>query len=124
MFNYSLRRKNPRLPGSHIFQQTLTISELILDVISNNVLTKFHEDWTINAISRVLKRKIPCPGLAAMFFHPTGTFTELAQDMIGKNHLTTFHEDWTINVASCVLTRHMLMTHDGRRTKGDHKSSL
>ncbi|KAH3865128.1 hypothetical protein DPMN_028167 [Dreissena polymorpha] len=47
----------------------------------------------------------------------------------GTNILTKFHEDGTINMASRVFTRQMLttdaqhMTHDTRRTKGDHKSS-
>ncbi|KAH3877076.1 hypothetical protein DPMN_000932, partial [Dreissena polymorpha] len=39
----------------------------------------------------------------------------------GPNLLTIFKEDWTINVVSRVLSRQMLVTYDGRLTKGNHK---
>ncbi|KAH3886119.1 hypothetical protein DPMN_010120 [Dreissena polymorpha] len=45
-------------PGSHVFQQTGTIFELIQDNIGTNLLTKFHEDPTINVASTVLTRQI------------------------------------------------------------------
>ncbi|KAH3692031.1 hypothetical protein DPMN_194908 [Dreissena polymorpha] len=44
--------------GSHVFQVNVTIFELIQDIIETNLLTKFHEDWTINAASRVLTRQM------------------------------------------------------------------
>ncbi|KAH3714681.1 hypothetical protein DPMN_057371 [Dreissena polymorpha] len=56
--------------------------------IQTNVLTKFHEDWTINVSSRVFTR-----------------FFKLGQDIIWTNILTKFNEDSTINVTSRVLTR-------------------
>ncbi|KAH3791991.1 hypothetical protein DPMN_145480 [Dreissena polymorpha] len=56
-------------------------------IIVTNLLTKFHEDWTINVASRVFTRK-NAP--------PHGSHTNLP---------TKFHEDWTISVASRVLTR-------------------
>ncbi|KAH3842189.1 hypothetical protein DPMN_115684 [Dreissena polymorpha] len=81
-----LTRKNAPPPGGHVFQPTGIIFELVQDIIGINLLTKFHEDWTINVASRV-KNALPLGG-------------HLIQDMIKINLLTKFHEDWTINVAS------------------------
>ncbi|KAH3885510.1 hypothetical protein DPMN_009504 [Dreissena polymorpha] len=90
--------------GSHVFQPTRTIFELVQDIIITNVLTKFHKDWTINVTSRVLTRKTaPPPG--GHVFHPTGTIFELVQDFIGTHVPTKFHADWTKNVTTRVLTR-------------------
>ncbi|KAH3886509.1 hypothetical protein DPMN_010520 [Dreissena polymorpha] len=113
-----LIRKNATPSGGHVFQPTGPIFELIQDIIGTNLLTKFHEDRTINAASRVLTRKNAPPPV----FKATVTIFELVQDIMETNLLTKFYEDWTINVASRVLTRQMLTPHDGRRTKGDHKS--
>jgi hypothetical protein len=55
-FYYSHIRNNAPTPGGHIFQSTAIILELIQDIIGMNLLTKFHEDWTINVASRVLTR--------------------------------------------------------------------
>ncbi|KAH3693068.1 hypothetical protein DPMN_193405 [Dreissena polymorpha] len=55
--------KNAPPPGGHIFQQTRTIFEIIHNIISTIVLTKFHEDLTINMTSKVLTRKKGAPGL-------------------------------------------------------------
>ncbi|KAH3773271.1 hypothetical protein DPMN_174630 [Dreissena polymorpha] len=66
-----------------------------------NLLTIFHQDWTINVASRLLTRKnASTPG--GHVFKPTGINFELVQDINGMNILTKFHEDWTINVASRV----------------------
>ncbi|KAH3751316.1 hypothetical protein DPMN_185869 [Dreissena polymorpha] len=54
-----------------------------------NLLTKFHEDRTINVASRV--KNAP----------PFGSHVFQAN----TNLPTKFHEDWTINVAARVLTR-------------------
>ncbi|KAH3821530.1 hypothetical protein DPMN_123294 [Dreissena polymorpha] len=43
-------------PGGHVFQSTGTIFKLVQDIIGTHVLSKFHEDWTINVASRVLTR--------------------------------------------------------------------
>ncbi|KAH3707151.1 hypothetical protein DPMN_066548 [Dreissena polymorpha] len=40
--------KNAPPLGSHVFQANVTIFELIPDIIQTNLLTKCHEDWTIN----------------------------------------------------------------------------
>ncbi|KAH3887479.1 hypothetical protein DPMN_011496 [Dreissena polymorpha] len=40
-------------PGGHVVQSTGTIFELVQDIIGTHVLSKFHEDWTINMASRV-----------------------------------------------------------------------
>ncbi|KAH3892168.1 hypothetical protein DPMN_016280 [Dreissena polymorpha] len=106
-----LIRKNAPPPGGHIFQPTSIIFELVQDIIrmnfssdhekcpapwrpyiiESNLLTKFHEDWTIYVASRVLTRKnAPPPG--GHVFQPTG--------IISNSLLTKFHEDRTINVAS------------------------
>ncbi|KAH3704885.1 hypothetical protein DPMN_079946 [Dreissena polymorpha] len=66
-----------------------------------NLLTKFHEDWTINVASRVKN----APPLGSHVFQAKVTIFELIQDIIGKNLLSTFHEYRKINVASRVLTR-------------------
>ncbi|KAH3852607.1 hypothetical protein DPMN_095120 [Dreissena polymorpha] len=60
-------------PGGHVFKPTGIIFELVRDIIGTHCLTKFHEDWTINVASRVLKRKNAPP------------------------------PDWTINVASRLM---------------------
>ncbi|KAH3825618.1 hypothetical protein DPMN_127499 [Dreissena polymorpha] len=84
-------RKNALPTGGHVFQATGTIFELVKNIIETNLLTKFHDDCTINTASRVLTRKNANP--------PWRPY------IIGTNHLTKFHDDRTINVASRVLTR-------------------
>ncbi|KAH3753662.1 hypothetical protein DPMN_188304 [Dreissena polymorpha] len=66
-----------------------------------NLLTKFHEDRTINVDSRVKN----APPLGSHVFQANVTIFELIQDIIETNLLTIFHEDWTINVTSRVFTR-------------------
>ncbi|KAH3704958.1 hypothetical protein DPMN_080020 [Dreissena polymorpha] len=73
-------------------------------VIGINLLTKFHEDKTINLASRVLTRKNATPP-ADLVFQPIITILVLFQDIMRTNLLTTFHDDQTINVTSRVLTR-------------------
>ncbi|KAH3704971.1 hypothetical protein DPMN_080033 [Dreissena polymorpha] len=70
-------------------------------IIRMNLLTEFHEDWTINVASRVKN----APPLGSHVFQANVTIFELIQDMTKTNLLTIFYEDWTINVASRVLTR-------------------
>ncbi len=98
-FYYSHIRKTATPPGSHVFQPTGTIYELVQDIIRTNVLTKFHEDWTINVTSRVLTRfyyshiRKTAPPLGGHVFHPTETIFELVQDFIGTHSrvLTRFY---------------------------------
>ncbi|KAH3832271.1 hypothetical protein DPMN_105552 [Dreissena polymorpha] len=66
-----------------------------------NLLTKFHENRTINVASRVKN----APPLGSHVFQANVTIFKLIQDITETNLLTKFHEDWTINVASRVLTR-------------------
>ncbi|KAH3892029.1 hypothetical protein DPMN_016140 [Dreissena polymorpha] len=66
-----------------------------------NLLTKFHEDWTINVASRVKN----APPLGIHVFQAKVTIFELIQDISGTNLLSKFHEDWKINVDPRVLTR-------------------
>ncbi|KAH3881593.1 hypothetical protein DPMN_005519 [Dreissena polymorpha] len=86
-----LNKKNAPPPGDHVFPATGTIFELVQDLIGTNLLTKFHDDWTINMASRVLTRKNATP--------PWRLY------IIGTNLVTKFHDDRTINVASRVLIR-------------------
>ncbi|KAH3735882.1 hypothetical protein DPMN_042442 [Dreissena polymorpha] len=69
-------------------------------IIETNLLTKFHEDWTINVASR---EKYPAPG--GHVFKATKSIFELIQDIMGTYLLTKFHDDQKINVTSRVLTR-------------------
>ncbi|KAH3842079.1 hypothetical protein DPMN_115567 [Dreissena polymorpha] len=99
-----LTKKNAPPLGSHVFQANVTIFELIQDIIETILLTKFHEDWTINVASRVFARK-NAPPHGSHVFQANVTIFELIQDIIQTNLLTKFHEDWTINVTSRVLIR-------------------
>ncbi|KAH3785060.1 hypothetical protein DPMN_163143 [Dreissena polymorpha] len=99
-FYYSHIRKNAPLLGSQFFQANIIIFQLIQDIIETNLLTKFHEDWTINVASR---EKCPAPG--GHIFKATKTIFELIRDTIGTNLLTKFHDDRNINVTSRELTR-------------------
>ncbi|KAH3806505.1 hypothetical protein DPMN_134825 [Dreissena polymorpha] len=93
------KRKNAPHPGGHVFHFTQTIFKRVQDIIRMNLLTKFHEDRTINVASRVLTRKnAPSPG--GHVFQTTGTIFKHVQDIIRTNLLTKFHEDRTVNVAS------------------------
>ncbi|KAH3882234.1 hypothetical protein DPMN_006168 [Dreissena polymorpha] len=76
--------KMPRLHSGHVFQPTGTIFELIQGIIGTNLLTKFHEDQTINVASRVLTRKNALP---------PRTIFQLIQDINETNLLNKFHED-------------------------------
>ncbi|KAH3750723.1 hypothetical protein DPMN_185254 [Dreissena polymorpha] len=106
-----LTRKNAPPPGSHVFQPTGIIFELIKGITGMNLLTKFHEDRGVNVVSRVLTRfyyshiRKNAPPLGSHFFQANIIIYELIQDIIETNLLTKFHEDWPINVASRVLTR-------------------
>ncbi|KAH3881647.1 hypothetical protein DPMN_005573 [Dreissena polymorpha] len=116
----SITRKMPG-PWKPCFQPTGIIFELNQDIIGMNLLTKFHEDptlnvasrtnlltkfhenWTINVASR---EKCPAPGgHHRHVFKATKTIFELIQDITGTNLQTKFHDDWKINVTSRVLTR-------------------
>ncbi|KAH3749078.1 hypothetical protein DPMN_183568 [Dreissena polymorpha] len=85
------------------FQPTKSIFKLIQGIIGTNLLTKFHEDRTINVVSRVLTGKYTPNLLIAIIFK--ATIFELVQDIIGTNHQTKIHDVWKINVASRLLTR-------------------
>ncbi|KAH3741162.1 hypothetical protein DPMN_047882 [Dreissena polymorpha] len=97
-----LTEKNAPPLGSHVFQANVIIFKLIQDINKTNLLTIFHEDWTINVASRVLTSLIwknaPPPG--GHVFKESKTIFEPIQDIIGINLLTKFHKDRKINVAS------------------------
>ncbi|KAH3891689.1 hypothetical protein DPMN_015794 [Dreissena polymorpha] len=119
-------RKNASPPCCHVFKATGIFFKLLQYIIGMNLLTKFHEDRTINVASRVLTRFYN----GSNVFQANVTISKLIQDIIETNLLTKFHEEWTINVACRVIIRQMLTpheaqrtTHNARRTKGDHKSS-
>ncbi|KAH3842238.1 hypothetical protein DPMN_115735 [Dreissena polymorpha] len=86
-------KENCPAPGSHVFQATGTIFELVQNIIGTNLLTKFHDDRTINMASRVLTRfyysyitKNATP-LDSHVFTPTGTIFKLSQRDHWKNAL-------------------------------------
>ncbi|KAH3698674.1 hypothetical protein DPMN_086220 [Dreissena polymorpha] len=108
-----LTRENDPPPGAHVFQPFGTIFKLVQDIIETNLLTKFHDNRTINVASRVLTRKNATPPWRPYNIE-TNLLTKKNAPPLGSH---------TINVASRVLTRQMLTPHNGRRTKGDHKSS-
>ncbi|KAH3725724.1 hypothetical protein DPMN_051573 [Dreissena polymorpha] len=132
-FYYSYIRKNVTTPWI-VYKSTKTIFELIQDIIGKILLTKFHEDRKINVASRVLTRKNALPPGGHVFQQPASFLNSSEINVASKvknalplgSHVfqaNKFHEDWTIHVAFTVLTRQLLTPHDGRRTKGDHKSS-
>ncbi|KAH3883328.1 hypothetical protein DPMN_007282 [Dreissena polymorpha] len=88
-----LTMKNAPSPGGHVFQPTGIIFELVQDIIGINLLTKFHEDWTINVASRVKN----APPLGSQDFQAKVTIFELIQDISETNLLTKFHEYRQIN---------------------------
>ncbi|KAH3845952.1 hypothetical protein DPMN_088247 [Dreissena polymorpha] len=98
-------------PDGHVFQQTGTIFELVQDIIGTNLLTKFHEDPTLNVASTVLTRQIFMTHNERQTIYkrknapPPGNHFQLVQDIIETNLLNKFHNNRTINVASIVLTR-------------------
>ncbi|KAH3859046.1 hypothetical protein DPMN_101692 [Dreissena polymorpha] len=90
--DYHIRNNAPP-PGGHVFQATGTIFELVQDIIGANLLTKFHDDRTINMASRVLTR--------IYFSYITKNATPPWRPyIISTNLVTKFHDDRTINVAS------------------------
>ncbi|KAH3709534.1 hypothetical protein DPMN_068997 [Dreissena polymorpha] len=95
---------NAPTPCGHVFQQTRNIFELIQDIIISNVLSKFHDDWTIHVTVRVYKKpyKEECPASAGHVFQPTGTIFKHVQDIIETNLLKKIHDDRTLNMASRV----------------------
>ncbi|KAH3841163.1 hypothetical protein DPMN_114621 [Dreissena polymorpha] len=77
-----------------LIQDTIkTIFELVKDIIDTNLLTKFHEDQTINVNFKVLTRKhVSTPG--SDIVQTTETIFELVKFINGKHFLTKFHDDW------------------------------
>ncbi|KAH3842602.1 hypothetical protein DPMN_116100 [Dreissena polymorpha] len=96
----TIKQEKCHAPDGHVFKQIGTILELIQEIIRTNVLTKFHEDWTINVTPRV--KNVSPPG--DHIFQPT------------TNLLTKFHEDQTINVISQSFNKANLDTKDKRRS--------
>ncbi|KAH3751005.1 hypothetical protein DPMN_185546 [Dreissena polymorpha] len=87
IFELSFAIIRTNLRTNHVFQRTGTIFKFSRAIIRTNLWTKFHEDRTINVISRVLTRKTSPP--------PGGHISYI---------LTRFHEHWTKNVTPRVLT--------------------
>ncbi|KAH3853341.1 hypothetical protein DPMN_095863 [Dreissena polymorpha] len=95
-----LTRKKSPPPGSHVFQPASIIFKLVQDIIGMNLLTKFHEDQTMNVASRVKN----APPLGSHVFQANVTIFELNRHIQKTHVLTKFHEDWTKNVTSRVFT--------------------
>ncbi|KAH3872177.1 hypothetical protein DPMN_035392 [Dreissena polymorpha] len=118
-------RKPAPPPGGHVFQRTGTIFELKQHIYwssnvtstvftslelsrginGTNVLTKFHEDPTINVASRVFTRQ-NVDDARGMTHDGLKAITKAHHEHFGKdkaiNVTSTFHADLTYNVASRV----------------------
>ncbi|KAH3786938.1 hypothetical protein DPMN_165056 [Dreissena polymorpha] len=121
-----LTKKNALPPGGHALQPTRILFRLVHDIIGTMLVTKFHEDHTINVASILLTRENAPPtdiigtnlltkfhdGRTKIYIRknarprdehvlkPTQTIFKLVRDIIRMNHLIKFYEDRTINVAS------------------------
>ncbi|KAH3853140.1 hypothetical protein DPMN_095662 [Dreissena polymorpha] len=87
-----LTRKNAPPSGSHVFQPTSIIVELVQDIIVMNLLTILTRFYYSH------KRKNTQP-LGSHVFQANIIIFEPIQDIIKTNILTKFHEDWTIHLA-------------------------
>ncbi|KAH3821582.1 hypothetical protein DPMN_123346 [Dreissena polymorpha] len=67
---------------SHIYNPN-TILELVKDIIGKNLLTKFHDDQTINMATRLKN----APPAGSHVFQPTRTFSQLTHVLTKKNSL-------------------------------------
>ncbi|KAH3814711.1 hypothetical protein DPMN_143220 [Dreissena polymorpha] len=102
-------------PGSYDFQATRTIFALVQNIIGTNILTKFHDDLTLNVesggkIPRLLGGHVFLTNrnhfrTHLRYFHEDRTINVASRYIIGMNYLIKFHEDRTKNVASRLLTR-------------------
>ncbi|KAH3850091.1 hypothetical protein DPMN_092497 [Dreissena polymorpha] len=84
--NVTWRVKNAPPSGRNVFQPAASFFKLVQD-IETTLLTKFHEDRTMNVASRVFTMKNAPPS---------------GSNIIKTNLLTKFNEDRTTNVASRV----------------------
>ncbi|KAH3847596.1 hypothetical protein DPMN_089923 [Dreissena polymorpha] len=85
---------------------------MIQNIIETNLLTKFHENWTINVASRV-KNAPPLTNLLTKF-HDDRKINVTSRVLTRKNAPPpggNSHEDWTINVASSVKNAPPLDNH-------------
>ncbi|KAH3858536.1 hypothetical protein DPMN_101162 [Dreissena polymorpha] len=89
--------------------------------IGTNLLTKFHEDWSINVANIVSTRQLPPPPGGHVFQRTitifkltraivrTHVLIKFHQDLLTRKNATPpcghFHEHWMTNVISRVLTR-------------------
>ncbi|KAH3894092.1 hypothetical protein DPMN_018250 [Dreissena polymorpha] len=128
--------------NQHIIKTNiLTNFELDRGITGTYLRTKFHEDRTRNAASRVFTRKTAPPTGGHIFQRNGSTFTlnqhilktnilpnfKLHRDIIETNLLTKFHEDqtkmWPIECLQTKCGRRTDGRTDIRRKKTDHKSS-
>ncbi|KAH3882671.1 hypothetical protein DPMN_006615 [Dreissena polymorpha] len=86
----------PPLLGGHVFQPTGTVFTLIKDIIGTNLLTKFHEDLTIN--KKCTANWLPC-------FLSNQNLFQTSPRYIRTNIQTKFHYDLKTVVAPQVLSR-------------------
>ncbi|KAH3739539.1 hypothetical protein DPMN_046192 [Dreissena polymorpha] len=92
-----------RFYNIHIIQRTGSIFVHNRAIIEKNIMTKFHENWTINVTSRVLSCKsVPHPG--GHVFQRTRNHFRIQPRYHKTSILTKFHEDWSNNKTSRVLT--------------------
>ncbi|KAH3746645.1 hypothetical protein DPMN_181055 [Dreissena polymorpha] len=95
---------NSEHPSGHVFQQIGTIFVHIQGTIKTYILTKFHEDCTINVtFMSVNKKNKTAPPPGGHVFSLITTIFKLNQDIHKTNVLTKFHDDWTKNVTSRIF---------------------
>ncbi|KAH3694655.1 hypothetical protein DPMN_082095 [Dreissena polymorpha] len=115
-------RKTAPPTGGHLHEDwalnvTSTVFELDRDIIGTNLLTKFHEDRTINVASRLF---IKCGRTDGRRTDGRTTNKDRSQE---TNVLTKFHENWAKNVTSRVLTYfHYILIEKNAPPTGGHKS--
>ncbi|KAH3697394.1 hypothetical protein DPMN_084895 [Dreissena polymorpha] len=91
----AIYRKMPCPPVAMFFQPTEAIFALLQNIIETNLLTKFHEDWPVNVISRVLRRSEI--NVASRELTRKNALPPWWPYIIGTNLLKKFHEDpWSL----------------------------
>ncbi|KAH3889365.1 hypothetical protein DPMN_013419 [Dreissena polymorpha] len=106
-----LTRKTAQPTGGHLHEDwalnvTSTVLKLDRDIIGTNLLTKFHEDRTMNVASRVFTDKCgrtddgQRPVTKAQLSKQTDRQTDRRTDETETKVLTTFHENRAKNVTS------------------------
>ncbi|KAH3702892.1 hypothetical protein DPMN_077919 [Dreissena polymorpha] len=97
---------------------------MLRNIIGTNLLTKIHEDLTINVASRVFTRQMLMPDKRRSVKPKIST---LCSGELEKQHVSLIQPHF-INannkLTSRVLTRQILTPHDAQQTKGHPSSNI